>query len=198
MHSRDVTLIDIERLDRAAIAAVESFQMDEDTFRAFYDRTARPVWVYLARITGDRALADDLLQESYYRFLRAERSFTSESHRRNYLYRIATNLAHDRHRRRRGIVDVPVPAEHEAGALADASDVAEDAQRRTDLARAMARLKPRERELLWLAYAHGSSHEEIAESLGLRKASIKMLLFRARRRLATILTSGHAIKGTPA
>jgi RNA polymerase sigma-70 factor (ECF subfamily) len=198
MHSRDVTLIDIERLDRAASAAVESFQMDEDTFRAFYDRTARPVWVYLARITGDRALADDLLQESYYRFLRAERSFTSESHRRNYLYRIATNLAHDRHRRRRGIVDVQVPAEHEAGALADASDVAEHAQRRTDLARAMARLKPRERELLWLAYAHGSSHEEIAESLGLRKASIKMLLFRARRRLAEILTSTHAIKGTPA
>jgi len=44
--------------------------MDEETFRAFYDRTARPVWSYLARITGDRALADDLLQESYYRFLR--------------------------------------------------------------------------------------------------------------------------------
>ena len=91
-----------------------------------------------------------------------------------------------------------MPAEHEAGALADASDVAGDAQRRTDLGRAMARLKPRERELLWLAYAHGSSHEEIAESLGLRKASIKMLLFRARRRLAAILASGHAVKGTPA
>jgi hypothetical protein len=110
MFPRDVTLINIERLDRMAAAAVETLQMDEDTFRAFYDRTARPVWVYLARITGDRAIADDLLQESYYRFLRAERSFASESHRRNYLYRIATNLAHDRHRSRRGIVDVPVPA----------------------------------------------------------------------------------------
>jgi RNA polymerase sigma-70 factor, ECF subfamily len=198
MHAPDVTLIDIERLDRAAAAAVENFQMDEDSFRAFYDRTARPVWIYLARITGDRALADDLLQESYYRFLRAGRTFTSDAHRRNYLYRIATNLAHDRHRSRRGILDVPMPAEHEPGALAGTSDVAEDAQRRTDLGRAMARLKPRERELLWLAYAHGSSHEEIAESLGLRRASIKMLLFRARRRLAAILTSGHVTKGTPA
>jgi RNA polymerase sigma-70 factor (ECF subfamily) len=197
MFSRDITLIDVERLNRVAAAAVETFQMDEDTFRAFYDRTARSVWAYLARITGDRSLADDLLQESYYRFLRAERSFTSDSHRRNYLFRIATNLAHDRHRHRRGAVDVPVPSENEPSALTDGHDVAADAERRTDLGRAMAQLKPRERELLWLAYAHGSSHEEIAESLGLRKASIKMLLFRARRRLAAILGT-PAPKGTSA
>jgi RNA polymerase sigma-70 factor (ECF subfamily) len=198
MFSRDVTLTDIDRLDRVAAEAIETFQMDEDTFRAFYDRTARSVWAYLSRITGDRALADDLLQESYYRFLRAERGFTSDAHRRNYLFRIATNLAHDRHRRRRGIVNVPVPAEHESTALVDRHDAAADAERRTDLGRAMAQLKPRERELLWLAYGHGSSHEEIAESLGLRKASIKMLLFRARRRLAVVLGGGGATKGTPA
>jgi RNA polymerase sigma-70 factor (ECF subfamily) len=171
--------------------------MDEDTFRAFYDRTARSVWAYLCRITGDRSLADDLLQESYYRFLRAERRFTSDAHRRNYLFRIATNLAHDRHRSARGIVNVPVPAEHEPAALVDGHDVATDTERRMDIGRAMAQLKPRERELLWLAYAHGSSHEEIAESLGLRKASIKMLLFRARRRLAAVLGGGRATGGGP-
>ena len=187
MNSRDVTLTDVERLDRVAARAVETLQMDEDTFRAFCDRTARPVWVYLGYYGGDRALADDLLQESYYRFLRAERSFDSELHRRNYLYRIATNLAHDRHRSRRGVVSVPVPAEHEPSALASHDDVAGDAERRTDLGRAMAKLKPRERELLWLGYAEGILHEEIAESLGLRRASIKMLLFRARRRLAALL-----------
>src|SRR5215510_4017951 len=186
MFTRDMTFTDVERLDRIAAEAVETFVMDEETFRAFYDRTARSVWSYLARITGDRALADDLLQESYYRFLRAERRFDNESHRRNYLFRIATNLAHDRHRRRHG-VSVPVPAENEPGALMDTADVAADTERRTDLARAMATLKPREREMLWLAYAQGSTHEEIAESLGVRKASIKILLFRARRRLAAAL-----------
>jgi RNA polymerase sigma-70 factor (ECF subfamily) len=196
MFPRDVTFLDVERLDRIADEAVETLQMDEDTFRAFYDRTARPVWVYLARITGNRAVADDLLQESYYRFLRAGRRFDSESHRRNYLFRIATNLANDRHRSRRGIVDVPVPAEHERSALVDGRNAAADAERRADLGRAMARLKPRERELLWLAYAHGASHEEIAESLGLRRSSIKMLLFRARRRLAGLLTGRPAIRGS--
>jgi len=187
MFTRDMTFTDVERLDRIAAEAIETFVMDEDAFRAFYDRTARSVWSYLARITGDRALADDLLQESYYRFLRAERRFDNESHRRNYLFRIATNLAHDRRRRGRRAVSVPVPAENEPGALVDRSDLAGDTVRRTDLARAMATLKPREREMLWLAYAQGSSHEEIAESLGVRKASIKILLFRARRRLAAAL-----------
>ncbi len=190
MFLRDVTLIDIDRLDRAAAGAIDTFQMDEDTFRAFYDRTARQVWAYLARITGDRALADDLLQDTYYRFLRAGHTFESDAHRRNYLFRIATNLAHDRHRRHRGVVSVPMPAEHEAGALADGRDLAAETQRNADLARAMAALKPRERQMLWLAYAQGSSHEEIAESLGLRKSSIKILLFRARRRLAAALGHG--------
>ncbi len=196
MFSRDVTLDEVERLERIKTEAVDALQMDEETFRAFYDRTARQVWAHLARITGDRSLADDLLQDTYYRFLRAERSFTSESHRRNYLFRIATNLSHDRHRRGRGVISVPLPAEHETGALADGTDIAADAERRTDLARAMAKLKPREREMLWLAYAQGSSHEEIAESLGLRKSSIKILLFRARRRLATALGSNPATKGS--
>src|SRR5205814_8169566 len=107
MFARELTVSELERLDRIATAAVDALQMDEDTFRAFYDRTSRQVWAYLARITGDKTIADDLLQESYYRFLRAPRAFTSDSHRRNYLYRIATNLAHDRHRR--GRVAQPVP-----------------------------------------------------------------------------------------
>jgi RNA polymerase sigma-70 factor, ECF subfamily len=41
--------------------------------------------------------------------------------------------------------------------------------------------------MLWLAYAEGASHQEIASVLGLRPASMKLLLFRARRRLAALL-----------
>src|SRR5579883_2876622 len=87
-----------ERENALAEAAAE-FVMDEETFRAFYDRTARGVWAYLARVTGDRTLAEDLLQEAFYRFLRAGTVYESESHRRNSLYRIATNLAVDARRR---------------------------------------------------------------------------------------------------
>ena len=44
-----------------------------------------------------------------------------------------------------------------------------------------------QREMIWLAYALGSSHQEIAEALGLRTGSVKPLLFRARRKLAALL-----------
>jgi RNA polymerase sigma-70 factor (ECF subfamily) len=181
---RELTFTDVERLH--ASDAEAAFTMDEDTFRAFYERTARPVWVYLSRLTGDRQLADDLLQETYYRFLRTTRTYDGEAHCRNYLFRIATNLVRDGQRRHR-LELVPVPDEHSVDALKADDDVAGHAARRTDLTRAMARLTSRERELLWLAYAQGSSHEEIAESLGLKTASIKMLLSRARRRLAALL-----------
>ena len=49
----------------------EGLAMTEAEFRDFYTLTARPLKSYLARITGNPALAEDLLQESYYRILRA-------------------------------------------------------------------------------------------------------------------------------
>jgi RNA polymerase sigma-70 factor (ECF subfamily) len=183
---RDLAFTGIERLERQAEETGVAFQMDEETFRGFYERTARPVWAYLRRMTGDPQLSDDLLQETYYRFLRTERVYASEAHRRNYLFRIATNLVRDGRRRPR-IDHVDVPGEDGPDALRATGDVAERALGRTDLARAMARLKPRERDLLWLAYADGSSHQEIAASLGLRPSSIKQLLFRARHKLAMLL-----------
>jgi RNA polymerase sigma-70 factor (ECF subfamily) len=42
--------------------------------------------------------------------------------------------------------------------------------------------------MLWLAYAEGSTHQEIADTLGLRAGGIRVLLFRARRKLAALLT----------
>ena len=174
--------------------ACSDFVMDEDTFRAFYERTARGVWAYLARVTGDRQLADDLLQEAYYRFLRANATHDTETHRRNSLYRIATNLARDARRRsltRSATVmagdDIEsAPSDHQSGA----------AERIADCKRALSLLQPRERAMLWLAYAEGASHREIAVVLGLSTASLKPLLFRARRRLAALL--GGAPDGSKA
>lgn len=186
---RDLTLSALERLGLAASHTEDALVMDEDAFRLFYERTARPVWAYLSRMTGDARLAEDLLQEAYYRLLRSRVAHESDAHRRNYLFRIATNLAHDVHRRPRAdsvrIEDVAEPADPQS-----AGDAAAGVADRVDLTRALAQLKTRERDLLWLAYAQGSTHHEIAETLGLRTASIKPLLFRARRRLAAILRRG--------
>jgi RNA polymerase sigma-70 factor (ECF subfamily) len=182
------TLGDVDRLS-ALNDADRTFQMTEEAFRTFYELTSRPVWLYLARITSDRRLADDLLQEAYYRFLRTTTSFESDDHRRNYLFRIATNLAHD-HRRKPRMQAVPV--DEAEGVVPAAAESADQVARRMDVTRAMSQLKPRERSLLWLAYAQGASHEEIAATLGLKRSSLKTLLFRARRHLiARLDTTSH-------
>ena len=173
-------------LDRAMPA------MDEEEFRGFYERTARPLWAYVKRMTGDSHQADDVLQEAYYRFYRAGAQHESESHRRNSLFQIATNVVRDSARRAKSHQDVPLEDETSIGVVPVSQSPGPEHQAaiRTDLARAMQQLEPVQREMLWLAYAQGSSHEEIAEVLGMRAISIRTLLLRARRKLAKILTDG--------
>jgi RNA polymerase sigma-70 factor (ECF subfamily) len=148
-------------------------------------------------VTGDRQQADDLLQEAFYRFLRAASTgpadqdrFDSEAHRRNSLYKIATNLATDARRRsftRPAAVVTGDDVERLSDARKMGGDHGSDVARRTDVDRAMAQLRPRDRAMLWMAYAEGASHDEIAGAIGVRPSSMKLLLFRARRRMAELL-----------
>jgi RNA polymerase sigma-70 factor (ECF subfamily) len=183
-----MTLSELQQLQAGLSEADGTLQMDPESFRSLYERTARPLWVYLWKKTGDSQLADDLLQETYYRFLRTRVAFETERHQKNYLFRIATNLAFDISRRRRNYKQIST--EDEVAACLAPANVAEQSEHRTDLARAMAQLNPRQRDALWLAYAEGSSHEEIASALGLKVNSVKLILFRARRKLADLLRGG--------
>jgi RNA polymerase sigma-70 factor, ECF subfamily len=184
---RDLVVAGVGRLDEQALDSAEPIEMDEDAFRAFYDLTSRAVWAYLAHTTGDPHSADDLLQETYIRFLGVRRRWESDAHRRNYLFRIATNLAHDKHRR--GLLRRTLPLNEESGlASPAASQDGVDREDGLDLRRALERLSRREQEMLWLAYAEGASHQEIGDALGLRPKGIRVLLFRARRKLAALLT----------
>jgi RNA polymerase sigma-70 factor, ECF subfamily len=179
MHTRPATLSDLDARTRAD-ACDTPLQMDDEAFRGFYERTARALWTYLYRLTDDRSAADDLLQESYYRLLSAATPFENETHRRRYLFRIGMNLVRDRSRRRH---TRPVEVEPPSEAAAPESG----ADDRLAINEAISRLGPRERALIWLAYAEGASHEEIAGIVGVRLSSVKTLLFRARRRLAQLL-----------
>ena len=84
--------------------AIESLDlpMDSEAFADFYERSARPLWAYLVRVSGDASLADDLTQESFVRFLCASEPpnlLDGEVASRKYLFRIASNLLRDHWRR---------------------------------------------------------------------------------------------------
>jgi len=164
-------------MPRAATEA--SARMDDETFRLFYERTARPLRGYLLRLLRDPALADDLLQESYLRLLKAKLpAGASDEYLKNYLFRIATNLVKDQKAVRR---ETALP-EETAAAVEPAPD--------GDVARLLDELKPAQRQLLWLAYVERFSHIEIAGMLGLSAQSVRPLLSRARQALAGALRRG--------
>jgi RNA polymerase sigma-70 factor, ECF subfamily len=169
--------------------AMPATAMHNDAFAAFYERSARPLWAYLARVSGNAALADDLLQESYVRFLCADRELDGEVAAKRYLFRIATNLMKDHWRRPQATSMDEVPEEHFCS-----EGTSEHVESRMVLGPALKQMRPRDRQLLWLAYAEGYSHREIAEVTGLASASIRLLLFRARRKMARLM-SGQVDEG---
>jgi len=172
----------IPNIETHAAARSDSQLMDSDAFAAFYQRSAPTLRGYLVRVSGNPALADDLTQESYLRFLCASRPEGGEVNYRRYLFRIATNLLRDHWKRPRPacIEDIP-----EAFFATDGESSRIESLAKLDPA--MARMRPRDRQLLWLAHAEGYSHREISEIMGLREASVRLLLFRARRRMARLL-----------
>jgi RNA polymerase sigma-70 factor (ECF subfamily) len=178
-------------LEQAAGAGACDPAMQNEAFAAFYSRSSRPLWAYLVRSSADPALADDLMQESYVRFLSApgapSLAADGETAARLYLFRIASNLLRDHWRRPRPASIEEVPEEF----FSSRSDAAQtDSQ--ILLEPALRQMKPRERQLLWLAHAEGYSHREIAKVMGLSSASIRLLLFRARRKIAALLRAPAA------
>lgn len=158
--------------------------MDEGRFEVFYRRTAGSLWSYLFRLTGDEATADDLLQKAFFRFLRANPVLASDEHQRRWIFRTATNLALDHFRetkRERSRVDLDGVSE--AGPSMEPREVL-----RHDMMKTFAELKPRERALLWLAHVEEADHDDIGEALGVKTKSVKVLLFRARKKLGELLS----------
>ncbi len=172
----------IPNVDARLASRADDLPMDSDAFAGFYQRSAPALRAYLVRVSGNTALADDLMQESYLRFLCATRPEGGEVNYRRYLFRIATNLLRDHWRRPKAASIDDVPERHLA-----ARDELSRVECQAVLDPAMARMRPRERQLLWLAHAEGYSHREISEITGLNAAGIRLFLFRARRKIARLL-----------
>jgi RNA polymerase sigma-70 factor (ECF subfamily) len=159
--------------------------MDEPELAALYHATADRLRTYLYRVCGERRIVEDLLQEAYYRLLRSKFSSPDPEEMARYLFGIASNLLRDHWAEAKR-------ARSWREALPWRRSTVEPATLRLDVHSALGTLKPAERELLWLAYAEGYSHAEIAGITGVRPASVRVLLFRARARLVRVLDPGKS------
>jgi len=168
---------------RPAVATAPSpATMCEEDFTALYRQLAAPLAAYARRTLGSAEEAHDVVQETFYRYLRAELpAGTDPEVARPYLYRTASHLMRDRWRR--GKRELRWREAHPE----PRPEPPRDRTLASDLDRALGRLKPRDRALLWLAHVEGASHREIAAALAIGEASVRVLLFRARKRFEAVL-----------
>lgn len=161
----------------------------EATFEAFHREHAAPLWRYVLRVSGDGSLADDIVQESFLRVLRRPALDAEPRRRRAYLFQVATNLMHDRWRRghRETVgVDETLLDRVDLGTATAGTSARNDA---LDVHSVLATLRPRERALVWLACVEGCQHDEIAKILGVRSRSVRVMLHRAKKKLAAALAA---------
>ena len=160
---------------------VENNELKE-IFAAFYAKYSSPFLNFIRKACGgDEGTARDIFQESFLRLFRSSPRGLREYQLKSYLYRTAFRLVIDEKRRKR---HEPLN-EHLTGTAADR----EDANLKIDVSGAFNRLDPKSRSLLMLAHVEGYSYKEISRITGIRETSLKVNLFRARRKLEGILRS---------
>jgi RNA polymerase sigma-70 factor (ECF subfamily) len=143
-------------------------------WRELYEAHAAELVGYLGRLTGDREVATDLMQDTFFAGMRDEAALREPAKARAWLYRIATRLATKRLRRARLIAFVPfLGVERSSEGMPDVEGLAvRDAMRAIALDQASA---------LVLHYAHGFTRAEIAELTGRSEETIKSRIARGRR-----------------
>jgi RNA polymerase sigma-70 factor (ECF subfamily) len=143
-------------------------------WRELYDAHAAELAGYLWKLTGDREVATDLMQDTFIAGMRDERALRETDKARAWLYRIATRLAMKRMRRARLIAFLPFTGtERSTEGLPDVEGLA--------VREAMRAISTDQAAALVLHYAHGFTRAEIAELSGCTEETVKSRIARGRR-----------------
>jgi RNA polymerase sigma-70 factor (ECF subfamily) len=151
-------------------------------FEAFFLRYEHQITSYLWRLTGDEQSASELAQET---FLRAWQHFAAVREYERplaWLFRVATNLARQQHRRRRAPVGQATSLDDEDEVEAPEGDPSPRVAERELVRQTLLELTFQQRAALILCEVHGMSCAEVGELLHLSRGAVKMALWRARER----------------
>ncbi len=161
-----------EASDEALVTQVA--RGNSGALEALYDRYAARVLGISLKIIGDQALAEDILQETFWRVWQSAATFQPQlGPFTSWLFRIARNLAIDAYRRRNVRPQVFMGA-HGSDPILDATpdpdmDVAEQAQlilQSQRVRQALNSLPAVQRQVIEMAYFNGMTRQEIAEATG--------------------------------
>jgi RNA polymerase sigma-70 factor (ECF subfamily) len=161
---------------------------DEGAFEALFRRWGGRLLRFLERMVRDRAVAEELVQETFLRVHRSRERYAPEARFSTWLYTIAANAARNELRRPfRRAAHTSTDTEDAPELAAEGPSVDDQADARRAGSRveaALEALPERQRAALWLCAVEGLSYSQIAEALGTTEKSVKALIHRARVALA--------------
>jgi RNA polymerase sigma-70 factor (ECF subfamily) len=161
-------------------------ERDREAFEVLYGRYVRSVFGLALRRLGDRAHAEDAVQEAFTAIWRSASTYRPERGAAGgWIYTVARNAIVDRLRRNGPTADAELP--ELASAEAGPAQRAEDSDVAFRVHRALEELQPRERQVIELAYWSGMSQSEVAEYLHLPLGTVKTRTRSGLARLATVL-----------
>ncbi|KFA91226.1 RNA polymerase sigma factor [Archangium violaceum] len=153
-------------------------------FQSFYERHAGRLLGYVLRVTRDRSLAEDVVQEVFTAIWQKASSYQAEQGTPlAWMYRIARNKLVDRWRRGPPGVAWASEAERPVLALVQA-----DPELSMSLERALEGLSPEQRQAVELAVLGGYTHEEAATELSVPLGTLKSRIRMALRHMRALLT----------
>jgi len=180
---------------------VQALAGSQSAFEQIVHRYQRPVISLIARMTGDRALAEDLAQDTFVKAFRSLAAFDTTRRLSSWLFRIAHNTAIDAMRRSSpppGSIDVASAAGPHEPATPPGPDPVERQELGRALEAALAELRSDQRAAIVLRYENGLSFDEIGAVLGVPEVTARSHVHRARKELARLLTaSGWAPTRSP-
>jgi len=160
---------------------------DEDAMAAFYREHGRVVLAQVLLVTGERVLAEEILQDTMLAVWRAAGSFRGESSARSWVIAIARRQTRDRLRSRRlRVVDDAFLAD-QPGSGPGPEVTALDRAELAEVTAAIRELPAPHREVLGLAFGSGLSLPEVAGVLEIPLGTVKSRLTAARTALSRIL-----------
>ncbi len=171
-------------------------QGQEAAFRELVRRYERPIFALLYRMVRDRALAEDLAQETFIKVLNAIGSYNPQFKFSSWIFKIANNAAID-HLRKRELDTLSLDGSPHATTPDEMSATAPQPGDRGEtplqelearelggaIEHAIARLRPEYRMCILLRHVEGHSYEEIARILDLPLGTVKTYIHRARNEL---------------
>jgi RNA polymerase sigma-70 factor (ECF subfamily) len=154
----------------------------DDDFERLYTAHAEPLLGFLVYRTGNRALAEDVMADTFERVLRTRFRFDPrKSSEKTWVYTIALNLLRDHARRQatetRALERTPAPVASGGTAAFDLVD------ERDELRRALSQLSPEESEAVALRFGADLTVPEISRITGEKLSTVEGRVYRALRKL---------------